>query len=75
MPQPSDFSINYADYVILPTATLHVDADAPSGGSGAAWGDAFVDLQSALEAAAILNADANPANDVTYDLITWINEL
>ena len=50
---------------------LHVDADASLGGTGAAWDDALVSLQSALDRAAVLNADADPVNDIAE---IWIAE-
>ena len=48
----------------LVLSDIYVDADAPLGGAGTAWNDAFVDLASALEAAATLNTDADEAHDV-----------
>ena len=51
--------------------TLHVDADAASGGDGLIWETAFQDLQAALSEADIRNSDSDEANDV--DAI-WIAE-
>ena len=51
--------------------TLFVDADAAPSGDGLAWGSAFNDLQTALDQAAIYNADAIAANDVDQ---IWIAE-
>jgi len=41
-------------------AILHVDADAPDGGDGATWANAFNDLQDALDAAAVVAGPGSP---------------
>ena len=51
--------------------TLHVDADAPAGGTGLAWNTAYSDLQDALTEAEVRNLDGDADNDV--DAI-WIAE-
>ncbi len=51
---------------MLAVSPLYVDAD--SGvvdPDGTRWSTAYADLQSALDQAATLNADADPANDIT----------
>ena len=53
------------------SATLFVDGDAAVEGDGQSWATAYCDLQTALETASGLNADAEPSNDV--DAI-WIAE-
>ncbi len=47
-------------------AVLLVDADAPPGGDGdgLTWPTAFDDLQDALSAAAAINVDPFPTNDI-----------
>ena len=56
---------------MLSLSPLFVDADAAPGGDGLSWETAFDDLQTGLEAAAVLNADGDTGNDV--DAI-WIAE-
>ena len=57
---------------VLSLGTLHVDADsvAPTP-DGADWATAYPDLQAALDQAAVLNTDADAANDITA---LWIAE-
>ena len=46
-------------------AVLFVDGDATGVGSGEDWGDAFVEIQPALDQAEVWNADADADNDIT----------
>lgn len=52
-------------------AVLFVDGDASGSGSGESWDDAFVEIQPALDRAAVWNADADDTNDVSE---IWIAE-
>ncbi len=53
------------------SSILYVDDDAELGGDGLAWETAFVDLQSALDLAEVLNNDWDDANDIDQ---VWIAE-
>ena len=51
---------------LLTAGPLHVDADSMAETpDGTGWSTAYVDLQSALDQAAALNADAESTNDIT----------
>ena len=52
-------------------SVLFVDDDAASGGDGLSWGNAFDDLQAALDRASTLRADGDTTNDVDQ---IWIAE-
>lgn len=55
----------------LMLSTLFVEDDAAAGGDGLSWDSAYVSLQDALDRAAVLNADADPDNDVAQ---VWLAE-